>query len=313
VIHFSSIEVLDMQSTCSEIKIDTNALIGLDAQLSTITITSVNSTNLHLDAVPSPGSVSPNLLYDIKATSVGITRITDATKLLIDYSHIGSLEVNSFDSDATFNVDRVDAATPLTINTGAGDHTFALFPHIAGSLTINAGGGTNTLDYSAYSSGVYVNLQTLTATDLASFSGIQNVTAGAGNSILVGDKGNNVLRAIAGRNLLIGGGGNDTLYGGSGEDILISGTTLYDTNRTALEAILAEWSSDLDYATRIEHLQFGGGTSPYLLNTDTVFDGGGTSSLVGGQGRHWFFLTRRDLLFDWDPETEQLVFIQAAP
>ena len=61
------------------------------------------------------------------------------------------------------------------------------------------------------------------------------------------------------RSILIGGDGADTLTAGltSGGDLLIGGKTKsYDTNKTALNAILKEWTrTNATYAQRIAHLQ----------------------------------------------------------
>ncbi len=43
-----------------------------------------------------------------------------------------------------------------------------------------------------------------------------------------------------GRDLLIGGRGRDYLNGGGHDDILIAGWTDYDTNLSALDAVMAE-------------------------------------------------------------------------
>ena len=64
-----------------------------------------------------------------------------------------------------------------------------------------------------------------------------------------------------GPNLLIGGSGADTLIAGSGDDLLIAGTTAFDANEAALAAIMAEWTSGRDYATRVANLS-GTGSGP---------------------------------------------------
>ena len=46
-----------------------------------------------------------------------------------------------------------------------------------------------------------------------------------------------------------------------GRDLLIAGTTAYDGNEAALAAIMAEWTSGRDYATRIANLS-GTGSGP---------------------------------------------------
>ena len=44
--------------------------------------------------------------------------------------------------------------------------------------------------------------------------------------------------------------GADRMIGNGGDDILIGGTTSYDGNEAALVAIMAEWTSGHDFATR---------------------------------------------------------------
>jgi hypothetical protein len=160
--------------------------------------------------------------------------------------------------------------------------------------TIRASGNNNTLDYSAYPNDVTVNLRMGTATALAGISGIQNVTGGQGNNLLVGNGQNNTLTGGQGRNLLIGGAGPATLIGGPSDNILIAGYTDYDTNVDALTALMAEWTrtgSNSDFATRVQDLMNGVGPSgQYKLTAQTVHSAGAPNSLTGG-GQNGFFLT----------------------
>jgi hypothetical protein len=207
-----------------------------------------------------------------------------------------------------------------------GNYTFAGFANLSGGSTsttgssvfqfgaggslngtITGGLGTNTLDYSRYAGGVYVNLQTLTATGTEGVAGIQNVTGSAGGGdILVGDGGNNTLTELAGNNIVIGGGGGDTLTAGSGSDILIAGTTAYDQNVAALDALLAAWdNSALSYSARVAQLLTGvsykGGTGLELAAlvpglTVTQPAGSPASTLRGGSGLDWFFAAVTDVI-----------------
>jgi hypothetical protein len=192
-------------------------------------------------------------------------------------------------------------ASSVTLLGGAANKTFVMQPFVSATpLTIKAGGGSNTLDYSAYSTGVYVNLQTGTATDLAGIANIQNVTGGAGNNILVGN-GGNVLTGGNGFNLLIAGGTASTLVGGSGSDLLIGGTTIHDKTKASLDAILAEWSSGASYDDRIDHLRAtlpGGLNGTTLLNAGTVLDNHAADVLTGGLGLDWFWAFAGDTVTD---------------
>jgi uncharacterized delta-60 repeat protein len=117
------------------------------------------------------------------------------------------------------------------------------------------------------------------------------------NNILLGGTGNDGLAGGSGRDILIGGTGQDGIAGGGGDDLLIAGFTAFDANLTALNAIMAEWASPRDYATRIANLR-GTGSGPrlngdYFLKADgpdkTVFDDGVQDWLFGGAGQDWFF------------------------
>jgi hypothetical protein len=129
---------------------------------------------------------------------------------------------------------------------------------------IDGGGGVNTLDYSAYTGNVIVNLQLNAATGVGgAIANIQNVTGGGGPgyNILVGN-GGNVLQGGSGRNLLIAGARASMLIGGMGENILIGGTTSYDMMPEKLVAIMDYWAGTDDYDTRVFNLTHGIGVPP---------------------------------------------------
>jgi Ca2+-binding RTX toxin-like protein len=131
--------------------------------------------------------------------------------------------------------------------------------------------------------------------------GNDTLAGGGGENILVGGDGNDLLIGGRGRNLMIGGAGKDVLFGGGRGDILIGGTTAYDSNETALRALLAEWASADSYKTRVEHLfgTLGGGLNgSYHLNADTVHDDGARDVLWGGDGRDWFLVSPKDKVKD---------------
>jgi hypothetical protein len=153
---------------------------------------------------------------------------------------------------------------------------------------IDGGGGTNTLDYSAYTSDVWTNFVMGTATGVAGgIANIQNATGGSGNDILVGDQAANIFHGGLGRDLLIGGGsapnaGVDHLFGEAGEDILIGGHTNYDANAVALGQIQAKWTQATSYQSRVADLVTGNGVPQ--LDTTTVFSNhaAGGNTLQGG-------------------------------
>ena len=153
-----------------------------------------------------------------------------------------------------------------------------------------AGGtGNNVLDAAAFSGDV----------SLDGDSGNDTLLGGSGNDVLIGDSGNDVLvenagsdnlQGDAGRDLLIGGLAADGLDGGADDDILIGGATSHDGSLAALGAVMAEWASNNNYATRIANLANGGGLNGTTrLDLTNVFDDGAVDTLRGRLGLDWFF------------------------
>ena len=183
---------------------------------------------------------------------------------------------------------------------GAGNDSFAF--RTGGRLTgsINGGGGMNTLNYSAYVGTVVVDLPLHIATAVSGgIVGIQNVNGSIGNDLIVGDGNGNLLQGGTGRNIIIGGAGPDQITGGGGDNILIGGTTLWDANLTALQAIFQEWiNPTLTFDQRVNALKKGivvNGIT-YALNSSTVHADNSPDSLIGGSGRNWFFVDFDDVI-----------------
>ena len=125
-----------------------------------------------------------------------------------------------------------------------------------------------------------VDLPLGVATDVAGgISNIRDVDGGPGNDLFVGNGAGNVLTGGTGRNILIAGDKAGTLIGNVDEDLLVGGTTKYDTNLVALDAIAAEWDdSTTAYAVRVQYLLDGGGLNGNDLLGPTGFftnNGGG--------------------------------------
>jgi hypothetical protein len=236
----------------------------------------------------------------------GVTRTGAAP---ISYEGIQAVVVNGGGGGNLFDVEGVSPGTPATINTGLGNNLVRMRQHdlINDALALNGQGKSDALGYRAYTTDVYVNLQTGTATDIASFTGIRNLTGGGGNNILVGDGTQDSITGGSGRNLLISGGGTGQLTGGGAGDILIGGVTAYDQDPDSLEAILAYWAGSTDdYATRVANLRQGNGV-PQLEAGITVFDGGAANTLTGNgdeiQGAlNLFYVTEAGTITDQQPD-----------
>ena len=125
------------------------------------------------------------------------------------------------------------------------------------------------------------------------------LTGSAGNDLLLGGEGDDKLLGLGGRDVLIGGDGHDSLTGGVGDDLLIGGATIYDNSTAALLAILSEWTSASDYATRTQNLRQGSNGVP-RLSANEVFDGFydelNADTLVGTGGREFLFADEHDFL-----------------
>jgi extracellular elastinolytic metalloproteinase len=128
---------------------------------------------------------------------------------------------------------------------------------------------------------------------------------GGGLSLLMGGAGDDTLIGGRGRGVLIGGQGADRLVGGASDDLLIGGTTAFDDDPASLFAVLSEWSSARDYATRIANLT-GTGTGPRLngntfLTDLTVLDDGVQDTLTGSSGLDWYWALGQDTITDRKP------------
>lgn len=129
-------------------------------------------------------------------------------------------------------------------------------------------------------------------------AGNDRIKGGRGDDLLFGDEGDDLVVGGQGRDLLNGGLGADRIVGNSDDDILIAGTTDFDSSEAALRAVMAEWTSDRSYATRVANLAgtgSGGSFSArfnenWFLNDITVHDDGAQDLLSGDGGRDWFFL-----------------------
>ena len=114
----------------------------------------------------------------------------------------------------------------------------------------------------------------------------------SGNNVFVGGAGHDRLYGWSGRDLLIGGAGIDRLVGYGGEDLLVAGSTDYDADPKALDALMAEWTSTEDYTTRVGNVVGGNGSlsgKGIRLDASTVADDGLADDLYGFDGRDAFF------------------------
>jgi len=238
--------------------------------------------------------------------NIGVNSADTTTGNNLGYVSIGSTTVLNFSGIAN-----------VTGTTGTDNYVLSNGMGLTGTLT--GGGGTDTINYSAYTTGVRVNLTTgvdsATCIDggrAGGITGIANVVGGNGNDILIGDANTTNLTDGSGNDIIVGGGGAVTITGGTGDDIIITGSstgaaTVYgdgdggkdltiggsytqQTNLAALNSLMAEWSrtdEGVSPSTRISHLNgtvVGGRNGEYFLNASTVHTDSAIAALYGGDG-----------------------------
>jgi Ca2+-binding RTX toxin-like protein len=218
---------------------------------------------------------------------------------------------NFYDAIGNSAVNRIGILGFETLTGDSGNDTYVFGNGGKVTGVLDGGTGTNTLDYSAYTTPVVVNLALAapTATGTLGVVNIQNVTGGAGDDLIVGNSGKNILAGNAGRDILVGGGGGDTVSGGAGDDVVIAGTTSYDTTPAALQAIRDYWvRTDLTYTQRITGLTTGipSTAGTVRLTATTVQNDNVSDTLTGGSELDWFFArttgsnSSRDTITDKD-------------
>lgn len=101
------------------------------------------------------------------------------------------------------------------------------------SFTIIDDGGTDTLDFSAYSGTQTIDLNAEGISSVRGYTGnviisrgsiIENAVGGSGSDTLIGNQYSNILEGGAGDDILLGGDGHDHLYGQGGDDHYDGGT-----------------------------------------------------------------------------------------
>jgi len=188
-----------------------------------------------------------------------------------------------------------------------------------GWLSIDGRDGTDTLDFSGFDSGVYVDLERGVSEtipqegkphtwDTAGFEivmGSRYSDALIGDkhgNVLVGNRGDDILEGRDGRDILIGGQGRDHLYGDGGDDVLVAPYTVYDSRDEELTSLRKVWmNKDESFRDRIRGLQLNPATG-VGLNLRTVFDDDVTDELFGDAGLEWFISATNDRVWHKDPD-----------
>jgi Ca2+-binding RTX toxin-like protein len=179
-------------------------------------------------------------------------------------------------------------------------------------ITLDLGGGNDTLSYAGTFPDIVVQLGVIASGfGGGAILGVENVTAGSGNDILIGDENANVLIGGLGNDTLNGGAGGDTFFytmgdgadsvdGGAGTDqLMISGTGGNDTlnliwsgteiSQVAGGAVTGIESAWLDLGAGTDTVSYAGSTadvSAFLgVNASGFpFTFAGVENITGGSG-----------------------------
>lgn len=264
-------------------------IVNLQAKSAT-GVGSFNSIERFKGSTSPSTMIGPNLpnLWKVNATDLGV----------INTMALGPISFESFGH--------------LTGGTGTDGFQFGPTGFLSGRIQEQGVGTSDQLNYSLLTTPVNVNLQLGTASRVAlGVAGVEQVTGGSGDDLLMGNGANNVLNGGAGNDVLVGQLGDDTLDGGTGNDVLIGGygadklsggigqdllianRTAYDTNVSALMAMIAEWKNSLiPYGQRVLKLRTGfGANNAFKLNTSNVLEDQAVDTLLGGTETDWFWGT----------------------
>ncbi|MDB5357607.1 MAG: hypothetical protein JWN24_4060 [Phycisphaerales bacterium] len=232
------------------------------------------TVNLQTSTAPGIGGTFANISNFIGSASAGDTLIGPdaATNWQITAANAGSAGSDTFSSFEN-------------LTGGAGNDSFAFLPGGGVSGNIDGGGGTNTLDYSALSGPITVNLQTHAAPGIGgTFTNISNFVGSAGSDSLIGPDATTTW-AITGANSGSVAGNTfssfENLIGGSGDDTF----ALYDGGSLSGKVDGMGGNNTLDYSYYSLNVIVN-----LALNTATGYAGGAfnINGIIGGAGNNMF-------------------------
>ncbi|MFC0169023.1 DUF4214 domain-containing protein [Pseudoduganella danionis] len=192
----------------------------------------------------------------------------------------------------------------------AGDDHYQFGAATSTSSTLVDDGGTDSIDASAATLGVQINLTPGSLSSIGLTPGgvaaVNNLAIAADSWIeqAIGSRYDDVLIGNERDNLLQGNGGNDVIDGGAGQDTVLFAGSMSDytinSSYDTLQVAAKDGQSGFATLSQVEILAFGDGRRSLMGDNgannlqggaaDDVFTGsGGNDTLDGGAGRDWAF------------------------
>jgi Ca2+-binding RTX toxin-like protein len=229
------------------------------------------------------------------------TQLLASNGLTLTLTGLGIANLTGGTSNNVFTLSGWSGSGTINGSTGTDQIVVARNTNMTLTNTALALAGFGTLTLSAVETAKLTGGDSANRLNASAFTlGPVTLEGGNGDDVLIGGSGIDSLFGGAGRDLLIGGLGNDTLSGDLGDDILIGGTCTYSGNSSAIDAVMAEWTSAKSYDIRVNNLLNGGGLNgTNRLYSGTVQnDSGAADNLTGGADLDWFFQSVGDVLTD---------------
>ncbi len=202
---------------------------------------------------------------------------------------IGSSTANTL-SGGNGNDTILDAGGNDDVFGGAGDDVFIAG---TGQNDYDGGSGSDTVDFSAFSRAINVNLATGSTSGGTSGNAASNDTL-VNIENIIGTRGSDTLTGNDLANTFTDGGGNDDIFGGAGDDVFIAGTGQNDYDGGA-------GSDTVDFSAFGRGLRINltdgttsGGTSGNAASNDTLVD---VENLIGSRGVDQLFGDDNDNTF----------------
>jgi trimeric autotransporter adhesin len=268
-------------------------------------------------------TVSYTLATDVEnLTLLGSSAISGIGNSLNNYI-IGNDAINTL-SGSSGDDTILSGAGADALQGGSGNDTYIFTNSWNGKIGSGESSGTDTLDFTAYTSDIILSLVAIDYTnppeiisgsnslDFDVDATIENALGGSGNDSMTGTTSANLLQGGSGKDTLIGNTGSDTLLGGLGDDTYEVGEStdiVSENNNEGLDTVQSKvtytltdnvenllllGSTDKDGTGNVLDNVMTGNTAANTLigveGNDTLDGGAGSDTLTGGVGNDTYIV-----------------------